>query len=349
MSISARVVKARELLSTALQQIDHPRSTTVNYEHKLQHHSDLLSRRKCYYKQIKASKMLSRLASDPSFRDSTAMNQWSGVGCVREVDNDRNKDEHITTAHVVECDSHDKEMATTSSTEDQPEAPPVTSIDCSELPTIEPTLCEQVPDDHSDLNVTEDIDSDIVFSHNSINKLNVRGFHAIKELIARNKSILHNVELRDPETRKTSNAAYCYDDAPFEGWRKEISVRMSGKSQGSLDIHYISKNRRRRFRSKNEIARYLSQNHLPLSDINRFEFRSVFCVCHSAEDTSRNFLECSFGKTGCNRWMHPECVGLGFRTEHELKLLPRVTCPFCSAYLTETGELSELSNQQPIM
>jgi hypothetical protein len=369
MSISARVDKARELLSTALQQVDsslfpHIISTdlthtsTVSFsEHKQQHHSDLLVRRKCYYKQIKASKMLSRLAYDPSFRDATAMNQQIPVGelgvkCDRKVD-DCNIDECITTVHIVACDSLDRmdeEIVASTVDLDQPEEPVTSTIDFSELPTIEPPTCEQLPDDQTYLNVTEDFAGDIVMNHQSIKRLKMRGFYAIKELIARNKSVLHNVELRDPENRKTTNAAYCYDDTPIEGWRKEISVRMSGKSQGSLDIHYIAKSTKRRFRSQNEIARYLSQNNLPLIDINRFEFRSVFCVCHSTEDPSRSFLECSFGRTGCNRWMHPECVGLGFRTEHELKLLPRVACPFCSAYLTDTGELSKLSfNQQPIM
>lgn len=368
MSISARVDKARELLSTALQQVDSSlfphiiatdpthTSTTSFFEHKQQHHSDLLVRRKCYYKQIKASKMLSRLAYDPSFRDATAMNQQIPVGEVgigdRKVD-DGNIDKGIMTVHIAACDSLDRmdeeivASAPASTADlDQPEEPVTSTIDFSELPTIEPATCEQLPDDQ-----TEDVAGDIVMNHPSIKRLKMRGFYAIKELIARNKSVLQNVELRDPENRKTTNAAYCYDDTPIEGWRKEISVRMSGKSQGSLDIHYIAKSTKRRFRSQNEIARYLSQNNLPLiDDINRFEFRSVFCVCHSTEDPSRSFLECSFGRTGCNRWMHPECVGLGFRTEHELKLLPRVTCPFCSAYLTDTGELSKLSfNQQPIM
>lgn len=374
MSISARIDKAREFLSTALQQVDSNfsllplistdnltgTSTTSFYEHK-HPHSEVLVRRKCYYKQIKASKMLSRLAYDPSFRDVTAMNQQipvgelgiSGVKCDHEVD-DCNIDEHIAAVHIALCDSMDRmdvdnvTLASAPTVDlDQPEKPVTSIIDFSELPTIEP---EQLPHDQTHLNVTEDVDNDIMMNHTSIKRLKMRGFYAIRELIAQNKSALPNVELRDPETRKTTNAAYCYDDTPIEGWRKEISVRMSGKSQGSLDIHYIAKSTNRRFRSQNEIARYLSQNNLPLIDIKRFEFRSVFCVCHSTEDSSRSFLECSFGRTGCNRWMHPECVGLGCRTEHELKLLPRVTCPFCSAYLTDTGDLSNLSlNQQPIM
>lgn len=373
-SISARVDKARELLSTALQQqvdcclLPHCTSSTTGastisssfYEHK-QHHSDLLARRKCYYRQIKASKMLSRLAFDPSFRDVTAMNQQIPVGEVG-ICGDCNVDERITTVHIVTCDSLDRMneeiVASASTSTAQPVEPPVTCTSIIELPTIiEPTIRDLLSDDQTYVDATENVASDIAMSHTSIKRLKMRGFYAIKELIDRNKSVLqNNVELRDPENRKTTNAAYCYDDTPFEGWRKEISVRMSGKSQGSLDIHYIAKSTKRRFRSQNEIARYLSQNNnnnnsnLPMIDISRFEFRSVFCVCHSTEDPSRSFLECSFGRTGCNRWMHPECVGLGCRTEHELKLLPRVTCPFCSAYLTDTGELSKLSsNQQPIM
>ena len=360
MNISAKVCKAREYLSSALQQqinnnnpphVISDKTTsiitsTVNYEHKpLSHHSELLANRKCYYKQIKASKILSSLVSSDSIfqvSSSDAMNDdmMNDVENVREADECNNSSRDNYHSHHVVSDSHGID-------DDHPAASTTTTSTVDIQTSTDPNSFEQLS---NDLNHTQDADGDVAASNTtSFDKLHMKGFYAIQELLCQNKSKLNNVELRDPTNRKVTNAAYCYDNTPFEGWRKEISVRMSGKSQGTLDIHYIAKNRKRRFRSKNDIMNYLTQNNLPLIDINKFEFRSVFCVCHSIEDTSRSYLECSFGKTGCNRWVHPECVGLGVRTEQELKLLPRVTCPFCTAYLSGNQEMSGLLDQQSVM
>ena len=138
-----------------------------------------------------------------------------------------------------------------------------------------------------------------------------------------------------------TNVAYCYDNTPTEGWRREVAIRMSGKSKGNVDIHYVTPDKRRRFRSRPELHSYLSRTTNSSSFINNFDFRTVFCMCHTPEDSRRSYLECSFGLAGCNRWLHPECVGLGSRSEQELALMPRVVCPYCTSFLEGTGELEE--------
>jgi hypothetical protein len=137
-----------------------------------------------------------------------------------------------------------------------------------------------------------------------------------------------------------TNAAYCYDNTPAEGWRREVAIRMSGKSRGSVDIHYVTPDKRRRFRSRQELQSYLSRFAASVDFIHKFDFRAVFCLCHNNEDTRRSYLECSYGLAGCNRWVHPECVGLGVRSEQELSLMPKVICPCCAKYLEGTGEMA---------
>ena len=63
----------------------------------------------------------------------------------------------------------------------------------------------------------------------------------------------------------------------------------------------------------------------------------------------RSYIECSFGHAGCNRWIHPECVGLGARSEQELTLLPRVICPFCAHYLEGVGQLDAILESSDIL
>lgn len=140
-------------------------------------------------------------------------------------------------------------------------------------------------------------------------------------------------------TTSVTNAAYCYDHNPAEGWRREVSIRMSGKSRGSIDIHYVTPDKTRRFRSRQDLQSYLTKINASSNFINAFDFRTLFCLCHDNEDPSRSFVECSYGLAGCNKWLHPECIGLGRRTDKELELMPKVICPYCAAYLKGTGEL----------
>ncbi len=180
-------------------------------------------------------------------------------------------------------------------------------------------------------------------------RLIMEGFSKVKDLLqnytinttSRRKKpymCLGDLGIVEGWTSILTNAAYCYDNTPAQGWRREVAIRMSGKSKGSTDIHYVTPDKRRRFRSRQELHAYMSRTGMSMSFLNAFDFRSVFCVCHEPEDSSRSYLECSYGLGGCNRWLHPECLGLGSRSEQELALMPKVICPYCAAYLKGTGE-----------
>jgi Methyl-CpG binding domain len=141
-----------------------------------------------------------------------------------------------------------------------------------------------------------------------------------------------------------TNPSYTYEDNPLPGWSKNICVRMGGKLQGSLEITYCPPERTRRLRNKIEILAYLSRYNLSTYLTSRFDFRSVFCVCHTPED-SGSYLECSFGRAGCNRWLHSHCVGLGKRKEGELRDMATVICPLCTLYLESIGASDYMKNK----
>jgi hypothetical protein len=136
-----------------------------------------------------------------------------------------------------------------------------------------------------------------------------------------------------------SGVSFIYENNPYPGWKRELILRIGGKSKGRIDIHYILPNEEKKFRGKSELQSYLDlTNNNHQWDVEKFDFKTVFCVCQTSEDPYRNFMECSFGKCGCNSWIHPECVGFGTRRERELKGLPKLICPFCSTYLKGIGK-----------
>ena len=184
-------------------------------------------------------------------------------------------------------------------------------------------------------------------------KLKMEGFAAVKAVVGQHNPTsrlrseipyisLGDLGMAEGWTNILTNAAYCYDNTPVEGWRREVSIRRSGKTKGGIDIHYVTPDKKRRFRSRQELQSYLNRISASVDFINKFDFRSVFCVCQQCEDHNRSYLECSYGFAGCNHWIHPECVGLGVRTEEELALMPRVICPYCAAYLEGTGEAAAI-------
>ena len=148
-----------------------------------------------------------------------------------------------------------------------------------------------------------------------------------------------------PTQPVSTNPSYTYEDNPLLGWSKNICVRMGGKAQGSIEITYSPPERTKRLRSKIEIQAYISKNNLSASLISRFDFRSVFCVCHTHEDGG-SYLECSFGRAGCNRWLHSDCVGLGKRKEGELRDMDTVLCPLCTVYLESIGAVDYMKNKR---
>ena len=56
-------------------------------------------------------------------------------------------------------------------------------------------------------------------------------------------------------------------------------------------------------------------------------------------------LYINFRLAGCNGWIHPTCVGLGPKTEEELREMGKFTCPFCVTYLEASGEIDGFQGQ----
>lgn len=191
-------------------------------------------------------------------------------------------------------------------------------------------------------------------SANPTGKLNMHGFAAIQAYL---KSVqlttpfisLGEIGMQEGWSAIPTNAAYCYDNSPIDGWRREVAIRMSGKSRGTTDIHYLPPDKKRRFRKRADLQDFFYKNCISLGMLPLFDFRNAYCVCHAPEDAKRSYLECSFGQAGCNHWMHAECVGLGARTERELRLMPKVTCPFCTYYLKGIGELDSYVKSENIL
>jgi len=171
-------------------------------------------------------------------------------------------------------------------------------------------------------------------------KLSERGFNKLRRNLKRSNSSMYLTVGDAGRGGGFSHAAFCYD-GPMPGWTREVSVRVAGKSRGELDVHFVSE-QGKRLKSRQALAEYLARSNLLAALLTRFDFHKVYCVCHTTEDNSRPYLECSYGFAGCNQWVHPECVGLGRRSNEECSLLPRVVCPFCSHYLRGAGELADI-------
>lgn len=157
-----------------------------------------------------------------------------------------------------------------------------------------------------------------------------------------------------------TGVSFVYENIPLPGWRKELVLRIVGNSAGRIEVYYANPTREKRFRSRQELQTYLeaeimktnpnntNPNNVSLiihSTLNNFDFKPVFCVCQCSEDPFRNYVECSYGKIGCSKWIHPECVGLGSRSKTELDSFPKVICPFCTIYLRGCGYDSFVPNR----
>jgi hypothetical protein len=197
-------------------------------------------------------------------------------------------------------------------------------------------------------NVNNKKESDIIFANlfKDNDKLSMQGFNGIKNFLNKvNTDQQIKLSLGDDNITegltRTLNPYFYYENKPLQGWRKEISVRLNGKTRGSIDVCYLSPNKTKRIRNKGEFMNYCTKesNLASPSSINQFDFRNVFCVCHTTEDVNRSYIECSFGKCGCNGWIHSDCVGLGLKCEEDLIKLKKVFCPFCTHYLDSVGLL----------
>lgn len=143
---------------------------------------------------------------------------------------------------------------------------------------------------------------------------------------------------------------FCFDGDPMPGWHRLLYLRLSGKTKGRVDIHYRSPENSHRIRSRSDLIPYSLQSNLTVGSsfpIDRFSFSVPFCVCQQPEaaDSPLAYIECSHGKCGCNGWVHPVCVGLGNCSEEEMQRLPRIICPFCTAYLEATDSLQQFTSK----
>jgi hypothetical protein len=170
-----------------------------------------------------------------------------------------------------------------------------------------------------------------------------------------------NLEL---QSRHFSNSkpAFVYFENPVSGWCKQILVSLSTRATSSLVTRYVDLESGRKFDNESSVMKYFERNPKRMKPFelntlgsssnvinnvcsSQFDFAPSFCICHARNDPAneRNFIQCAFGYAGCNRWVHPECVGLGVRSDSELPLLPRVVCPFCVTFLTAAGKLDEFA------
>lgn len=144
---------------------------------------------------------------------------------------------------------------------------------------------------------------------------------------------------------------FCFDEEPMPGWCRLLYLRLSGKTKGRVDIHYRSPESNHRIRSRGDLMSYgLHSKYLSSGEsfpFDSFSFSVPFCVCQQSEsrDSPLAYIECSHGKCGCNGWVHPVCVGLGNCSEEEMHRLPRIVCPFCTAYLEATDSLEQFTSQ----
>lgn len=130
-----------------------------------------------------------------------------------------------------------------------------------------------------------------------------------------------------------------YEDVPFPGWTREITVRMQGPRKGDCMISYAPPQGLRRVKNKHDLFHnYKGTDRTYIQgQAAKFDFRQVYCVCHVTErGGTGTFIECSFGKAGCNGWMHEECVGLGV-TDPPAQPHESLVCPLCSHYLDGVG------------
>jgi hypothetical protein len=153
------------------------------------------------------------------------------------------------------------------------------------------------------------------------------------------------VSLKDETSDGTGKRIkFVWDNRPVVGWRQQIRLKLVGKSRGKLEVGYSSMttNKGKKYRNIDELSTVLRESgQFHLKD--KFEFQAVYCVCQTPEEPTRPFLECAYGQCGCNAWVHPECVGLGTRSEEELQKMSTIICPFCSFFLEGSSQLVKQS------
>jgi hypothetical protein len=171
--------------------------------------------------------------------------------------------------------------------------------------------------DAYNLNEDEDVDDD--FSSPKINQ-------SMDELI--------NEDGVNKKSRIVNNRIALYENNPVFGWTKEIVCNSEGQTVGVYLTPQIDGPKRKRIRGKVELQNYISVTGLSKDIMKHFVFGNVFCLCHQIEDHKKYFA-CAWGKEGCNRWFHAECVGI---QENKLaSFVEEFICPLCTAYLRKNN------------
>lgn len=176
-------------------------------------------------------------------------------------------------------------------------------------------------------------------------QLNIKGFIGVAKLLQRIFPI--NVYMTvggstniDEWIERGGNPCFCYPDNPITGWKREIIVRMSGRTIGHTEVVYVSPQQNKRIRNKNDLIAYFNKYDISMTLLPKFSFHGVSCICHSSDNSSNIHLECSFGLCGCRQWLHPKCVCLDpLMTKVQIQELDAMICPFCVAYLEELNEI----------
>jgi hypothetical protein len=147
----------------------------------------------------------------------------------------------------------------------------------------------------------------------------------------------------------TGSPCFVYENNPLPGWRKDIVVRMNGKTRGTTEVIYVAPGTGKRLRGRNTLHSYLLSEGISTACLSKFEYHGVFCVCHSKDDKSPTYIECSLGLAGCRQWLHSQCIGLGHLREDQIRKMESVICPFCAAYLDGTNEHEEFSHGKKLL
>lgn len=188
------------------------------------------------------------------------------------------------------------------------------------------------------------------FSHSLITNIkpNLIGFTAIKNQLRRNLqfnnvyvSLANENSTSSNMYQNSSKLFYNYPNCPIEGWTKRVISTLDASSSVGLALEFIHVETNTIVRDKEGLKRICDRNLLRYDLISLFDFRHVFCICHEPEDLERTYIECSFGKSGCCGWVHPECVGLGFQTKDEVLEMDPVICPICVTYLENMKEITD--------
>ena len=107
---------------------------------------------------------------------------------------------------------------------------------------------------------------------------------------------------------------YCYKNNPLDGWNFCIDVNIdpdgptpqdtsnANQINGQTTVYYQPPNYPV-IRNTKALEDYIRSNILPYKTRKYIDFGSVFCVCHAPEDLDRNYIECSYGLTGCFGWV----------------------------------------------